>query len=155
MNKSSRFLELLNGFVTNYMPCSIGASPNTVTSYKYAFRLLLEFMYSKKEIPADEVSFEQLDFGMLTEFFDWIENERGCSASTKNQRLSALLSFSEYAQNRDVDAASIFRSNIIRIPMKKLKRSNGRCSPCRKSRYSSVYLTKAKGPVLGTKCYLA
>jgi integrase/recombinase XerD len=122
MNKSSRFLELLNGFVTNYMPCSIGASPNTVTSYKYAFRLLLEFMYSKKEIPADEVSFEQLDFGMLTEFFDWIENERGCSASTKNQRLSALLSFSEYAQNRDVDAASIFRSNIIRITMKKAQK---------------------------------
>lgn len=80
MNKPSRFLELLNSFITNYMPCSIGASPNTVTSYKYAFRLLLEFMYSKKGIPADKISFEHLDFGTLTEFFHWIENDRGCSA---------------------------------------------------------------------------
>lgn len=119
MNKPSRFLELLNSFITSYMPCSIGASPNTVTSYKYAFRLLLEFMYSKKGISADKISFKQLDFDTLTEFLDWIEKERGCSVSTKNQRLSALISFSDYAQNRDFDAASVFRSGVIKIPMKK------------------------------------
>jgi len=122
MNKPSSFLELLNSYITNYMPCSIGASPNTVTSYKYAFRLLLEFMYSKKGIPADKISFKQLDFGTLTEFLDWIEKERGCSASTKNQRLSALISFSDYAQNRDFDAASVFRSGVIKIPMKKVQK---------------------------------
>jgi len=119
MNKPSRFLELLNSFITNYMPCSIGASPNTVTSYKYAFRLLLEFMYSTKGISADKITFEQLDFGTLTEFLDWIEKDRGCSASTKNQRLSAIISFSDYAQNRDFDAASVFRSGVVKIPMKK------------------------------------
>jgi len=32
MNKPSKFLELLDNFITNYMPCSVGASPNTVTS---------------------------------------------------------------------------------------------------------------------------
>ncbi|MGN8946723.1 tyrosine-type recombinase/integrase, partial [Bariatricus sp. HCP28S3_E4] len=36
---------------------------------------------------------------------------------TRNQRLSALSAFSEYAQNRDFDAASVFRSAIIRIPV--------------------------------------
>ncbi len=122
MNKPSKFLELLSSFLINYMPCSVGASPNTVTSYKYAFRLLLEFMYSTKGIPADEITFEQLDFGTLTEFLDWIEKNRGCSASTKNQRLSAIISFSEYAQNRDLDAASVFRSGVIKIPMKKVQK---------------------------------
>ena len=122
MNKPSKFLELLNSFITNYMPCSVGASPNTVTSYKYAFRLLLVFMYSTKGIPADKITFEQLNFGTLTEFLDWIEKDRGCSASTKNQRLSAIISFSEYAQNRDYDAASVFRSSIIKIPMKKAQK---------------------------------
>lgn len=122
MNKPSKFLELLDNFITNYMPCSVGASPNTVTSYKYAFRLLLEFMYSKKGISADKIAFEQLDFDTLTEFLDWIEKERGCSASTKNQRLSAIISFSEYAQNRDIDAASVFRSCVIKIPMKKVQK---------------------------------
>ena len=122
MNEPSKFLELLNSFITNYMPCSVGASPNTVTSYKYAFRLLLEFMYSKKGIPADKITFEQLDFVTMTEFLDWIEKDRGCSASTKNQRLSAILSFSEYAQNRDFSAASVFRRSVIKIPMKKAQK---------------------------------
>jgi len=122
MNKPSKFLEILNNFITNYMPCSVGASPNTVTSYKYAFRLLLEFMYSKKGIPADKITFEQLDFNTMTEFLDWIEKDRGCSASTKNQRLSAIISFSEYAQNRDFDAASVFRRGVIKIPMKKAQK---------------------------------
>jgi len=122
MNEPSKFLELLNSFITNYMPCSVGASPNTVTSYKYAFRLLLEFMYSTKGIPADKIAFEQLDFDTMTEFLDWIEKDRGCSASTKNQRLSAIISFSEYAQNRDFDAASVFRRGVIKIPMKKAQK---------------------------------
>ncbi|WP_366923905.1 tyrosine-type recombinase/integrase [Metallumcola ferriviriculae] len=122
MNKPSKFLELLNSYITNYMPRSVGASPNTVTSYKYAFRLLLEFMYSKKGISADKIAFEQLDFSTLTEFLDWIEKDRGCSASTKNQRLSAIISFSEYAQNRDFAAASVFRSGVIKIPMKKVQK---------------------------------
>lgn len=119
MSEPSKFLELLDGFITSYMPYSVGASPNTVTSYKYAFRLLIKFMYSRKEIPADKVTFGHLNYNTLMEFLEWIEKERCCSTSTKNQRLSAILSFSEYAQNRDFDAASIFRSSVVKIPIKK------------------------------------
>ncbi len=122
MNKPSKFLELLDNFITTYLPCSVGARPSTVTSYKYAFRLLLEFMYSKKGIPADKITFAQLSYDTITEFLDWIEKDRGCSASTKNQRLSAIISFSEYAQNRNFEAASVFRSGVIRIPMKKAQK---------------------------------
>jgi integrase/recombinase XerD len=55
----------------------------------------------------------------LMEFLTWIEEKRGCSVSTKNQRLSALASFSEYAQNRDFAAASVFRNSVNKIPVKK------------------------------------
>jgi len=119
MNEPSRFLELLNSYINVYMPCSVGASTNTVISYKYAFRLLIEFMFLKKGISADRILFKMLDYDTLIEFLDWIENGRGCSASTKNQRLSAIISFSEYAQNRDFEAASVFRNSIIKIPVKK------------------------------------
>lgn len=118
-NKPSGFLELLNNYISIYLPCSIGSSPNTVKSYKYAFRLLIEFMYHKKGIKADNITFEQLDYETLTAFLLWIEEERGCSASTKNQRLSAISAFSEYAQNRDFAAAAVFRNSINKIPMKK------------------------------------
>jgi site-specific recombinase XerD len=113
------FLKLLDDFVTSYLPSSVGASPHTVTSYKYAFRLLIEFMNSIKGIPADKVTFDILGYDTLLEFFNWIEKVRGCSISTKNQRLSAILSFSEYAQNRDLAAASVFRTSVLKIPMKK------------------------------------
>lgn len=118
-NNSSRFLKLLDCYISSYLPCAVGSSVNTVKSYKYAFRLLIEFMYKQKKIQADEITFGNLDYLTLIEFFTWIEEERGCCVSTKNQRLSALASFSEYAQNRDFDAASVFRNNVNKIPMKK------------------------------------
>jgi site-specific recombinase XerD len=119
MNKTSIFLNLLDDFINNYLPYSVGVSPNTVISYKYAFRLLIEFLYSKKGISADKVSFNNLDYTTLLDFFEWIEKDRGCSIPTKNQRLSAILSFSAYAQNRDLSAASTFRTSVLKIPMKK------------------------------------
>lgn len=118
-NNSSEFLELLDAYISSYLSCAIGASANTIKSYKYAFRLLIEFMYKQKEIQADKITFDNLDYETLMEFFTWIEEERGCSVSTKNQRLSALTSFSEYAQNRNFAAASVFRYSINKIPMKK------------------------------------
>lgn len=119
MNKASDFLSLLDIYITTYLPCSIGSSPNTVKSYKYAFRLLIEFMYKEKGIEADKITFDKLDYKTLTDFFTWIESIRGCSASTKNQRLSAIASFSAYAQNRNFAAASVFRNSVNKIPMKK------------------------------------
>lgn len=121
MNNKSNFLNLLDSFVNSYLPHSIGASPNTIKSYKFAFRLLIEFIYEEKSIPADQITFENLDYKTLTAFFRWIEEVRGCSASTKNQRLSAIVSFSAYAQNRDFAAASVFRNSVNKIPMKKVQ----------------------------------
>ena len=127
MDDHSIFLKLLDNFITNYLPCAVGASSNTITSYKYAFRLLIEFMYSKKDVPADKITFNHLDYDTLLDFFDWIEKERACSISTKNQRLSAILSFSNYAQNRDFSAASVFRISVLKIPMKKAQRKLRTC----------------------------
>lgn len=121
-NKPSKFMELLETFFDRHLPVSVGVSPNTIKSYKYAFRLLLEYMYNKHGIPAGDISFEDLNYENLTGFLDWLENERHCSVSTKNQRLPALLSFSGYAQNRGFDAAAVFRSSLLKIPLKKGKK---------------------------------
>lgn len=123
-HKASSFLELLNSFVTEYLSGAVGASPNTIKSYKAAFRLLLKYMYQEKGISADQISFEALDYQTMIDFLSWLEKSRGCSATTKNQRLSALASFSSYAQNRDFAAASTFRSSVTRIPMKKATHKN-------------------------------
>ncbi len=119
MTNTTVFLSLSKDFVTTYLPVGKGASHNTIKSYKYAFRLLIEFMYSEKNIPADEIQFSHLDYNTLLSFLEWLLNVRKCSISTRNQRLAVLLSFSEYAQNRNYDAAAVFRSSIIKIPLRK------------------------------------
>lgn len=119
MSDKSIFLPLLDDYVNTYLPVGIGVQPNTIKSYKYAFRLLIEYMHDKKGIPADGITFEALDYDTLSGFFEWILKERKCSETTRNQRLAALLSFSKYAQNRDFDAAAVFRNSIIRIPISK------------------------------------
>lgn len=46
--KASSFLILLENYFSTYLPTAKGLSPATIKSYKTAFRVLLEFMYSKK-----------------------------------------------------------------------------------------------------------
>lgn len=116
---TSSFLLLLESYFGTYLPIAKGLSPATIKSYKTAFRVLLEFMYSKKGINAGEIRFEDLTSDIISEFLDWLETERKCSISTRNHRLSVLNAFSEYAQNRDFEAASVFHANLLKIPHKK------------------------------------
>lgn len=118
-NKSPDFMVLLESFFCEHLPVSVGASPNTIKSYKFTFRLLLNYMLMIKKVSADSISFKDLNYDCISGFLNWLETERNCSASTKNQRMSAILSFSEYAQNRNFEAASVFRTSAVRVPMKK------------------------------------
>lgn len=117
--KASVFLSLLESWFDTYLPTAKGLSPATIKSYKTAFRVLFEFMYSEKGINAGEIRFEDMTSDIITEFLNWLEAERKCSISTRNHRLSVLNAFSEYAQNRDFEAASVFRASLLKIPQKK------------------------------------
>jgi len=118
-SKSSEFLDLLENYLSVYLPHSIGVRLNTIKSYKDAFRLLLCFMYEKRQINADKILFSDLSYELLLNFLSWLETERGCSVTTRNQRLAAISSFSNYAQNHSFEAATAFRSNVKKLPSKK------------------------------------
>lgn len=118
-NKNPELILLLEQFLMEYMPLSSGLSPNTVRSYKHCFRLLFQYIYQIKKKEADAIRFRDLDFETVDGFLKWIETERGCSVSTRNLRLSALASFSSYAQNRNFEAATVFANAVRRIPVKK------------------------------------
>ncbi|MCL2670448.1 MAG: tyrosine-type recombinase/integrase [Clostridiales bacterium] len=117
-SKALNFMELLEAFFTEYMPFSAGLSENTIRSYKYAFRLLIEFLFSKKNLSANEISFARLDFDVINGFLLWIEEERNCSVTTRNLRLAALSSFASYAQNRNIDAATVFMNAVKKVSVK-------------------------------------
>lgn len=114
------FLELLSNFVDDYMPVTAGLSENTIRLYKASFRLLLNFLYDKKGLSAEKITFQHLDRETVSSFLDWLESERNCSAATRNVRLAALSSFASYAQNRNTDAAFSFLTAVRNMPIKKV-----------------------------------
>ena len=126
-SKKSSFMDLLESYFSTYLPVAKGLSEKTSSSYKTTFRLFFEFLLTVKGIPSDKVSFELIDNRMIEEFLTWLETDRNCSITTRNQRLSALAAFSIYAQNRDFDSATAFRNSILKVPRKKAPR-NGRSS---------------------------
>lgn len=116
--KSPGFLDMLQMFVDDYLPNTVGLSTNTVKSYKCSFRLLIEYVYREKSISSGDINFETLDFDFINAFLNWLEQSRGCSIATRNQRMTALSSFATYAQNRSLDAA-MFANVMKKIPVKK------------------------------------
>ena len=65
---SSLFLKHLEYYVNTYMTEARGLSINTVSSYKTTFKLLIKYMYTVKNIPADEITFDNLDVDTLSGF---------------------------------------------------------------------------------------
>lgn len=120
------FLSLLEKFFTSYLPISINASPNTIDSYKCAFRLLFQYLNEEAGIDSGRITFETLNFDLLTKFSDWLAATRKNSRTTIKQRIGSLSSFAEYAQNRNLEAGYIFRNSLRKILKKSFRRVKGK-----------------------------
>jgi len=158
-NIEYEFLGLLGKFITEYLPVSMNASPNTILSYKCAFRLLFQFLEENTEIKTGHITFEMLNFDLLTNFFDWLVTVRKNSRTTTKQRMGALASFAEYAQCRNLDAGCVFRSSLTRIAKKSFRRVQGKNAvllPVRSWRsffHSKIRRKSSAGVILS--CYLS
>lgn len=121
--KSNEFWDLLEIYFESYLPLSKGLSSSTIKSYKTTFRLLTVFMHKMKGISPSKIQFKSFDAQIITEFLNWLETERNCSISTRNQRLSAIAAFAEYAQIHNLDAGIVFKREIQTVPKKRNPRS--------------------------------
>lgn len=90
-NAEHEFLSILGRFFTEYLPVSMNASAHTVSSYKCAFRLLFQYLNEETEIDARHITFDMLNFDLLTGFFDWLVNSRKNSRTTAKQRMGAFI----------------------------------------------------------------
>jgi site-specific recombinase XerD len=64
---------------------------------------------------------DTLSSELITNFLEWLENERKCSISSRNQRLAAIHSFFRYVQSEEPSGMFHFQ-RIIAIPIKKAKK---------------------------------
>lgn len=94
--KENDFSRYLTTFLSLYLPGHRNFSVNTIASYRDAFKLLLTFCDEVKGMKPEKITLLKLTKDLVIEFLIWLEQERGCSISTRNQRLAALHAFFRY-----------------------------------------------------------
>jgi site-specific recombinase XerD len=87
----------LSRFLTSHLAAERDLSPQTIASYRDAIRLLLTWFRDMQAIPPEKLRLADIDRARVLAFLDWLQAERGNSASTRNQRLAAIRSFIRYA----------------------------------------------------------
>ena len=120
MKKEMDFPYYLSGFLARFLPGELGASKNTVLSYRDTFTLFLKYCKSLKNILPENMTLDKLTKELVESFLAWIEEERGCGISTRNQRLAAIHSFCRFMQSEDVIRINQYQ-RILSIPKKKFK----------------------------------
>ena len=123
-SKPSEFLTFLEYFINDYLNIIAGYSKNTIKSYKYSFKLFFDFMLTEKNKTPDQITFKSVNASVMLGFMKWLKEKRGCCQSTLQQRLAAFLTFSEYAQNRNFDAACSFRNGVLSVPRRTVPKKN-------------------------------
>ncbi|MDE0624588.1 MAG: tyrosine-type recombinase/integrase [Bryobacterales bacterium] len=91
----------LRRFLADYIVTERRLARNTQTSYRDSFALLLAFLSRQARKPADRLAVEDLTAARVLEFLAYLEQERGCSVQTRNQRLAAVRAFARFVASRD------------------------------------------------------
>lgn len=120
--KPTDFAYHLTTYLSRYLPSNIGASRNTICSYRDTFTLLLRFCFEEKAIAVEKITLETFQKPIIDEFLTWLETGRGCTVSTRNQRLAAIHAFFRYVQLEEPGHLFLCQQ-ILAIPM---KRSNSK-----------------------------
>ena len=62
----------------------------------HTFTLLLPFISAKVRKPVDRLDVEDVAASRVRQFLVHLEQDRGCSVQTRNQRLTAIRSFARF-----------------------------------------------------------
>jgi len=113
----------LTKYLSTYLPGTRGLSSNTIASRRDAFALLLGFCRDQKCMPVQKVNIQTLNVTLITDFLNWLENDRECCASTRNQRLTSIKAFFKYLQSETPEHLLLCQQ-IMSIPLKKTNNEN-------------------------------
>ncbi|MDR1536765.1 MAG: site-specific integrase [Clostridiales bacterium] len=95
------FGECVTAYLTMYLPGELGLSANTIAAYSCTFQLIIQYAEEKCGLIAEKMTFKDFNSVFVVNFLSWLENERGCSIATRNQRLTSIRAFAKYARKRN------------------------------------------------------
>lgn len=118
--KNNSLLIALSEYFFSFLPDVKGLSKNTIISYQYAFQLLYEFLYEDQGLTPDKISFDTFIAENISSYLLWLENNRGCSPTTRNLRRTAILSFAKYALKYNFKEDLRFHTELNLVPKKRV-----------------------------------
>ena len=105
----------VTNFFTVYLPGQKNLSKNTIASYAVTFKLFFTFCKDKKDIQPEKLKLTMINESLITAFLDWLESDRNCSITTRNQRLVSLHSFFRFVLVKEPAYMDTF-VKILSIP---------------------------------------
>jgi len=112
------FAISLRRFLTDHLAGLRGCSPNTISSYRDTFKLLIYYFRDERQVPPERLTLELIDLPAITGFIAWLKASRHNSPSTCNQRLAAISSYFRAIQTQD-PARMACCQDILAIPASK------------------------------------
>lgn len=109
MKTNTDFAKHISRFLSEYLPHHRNVSPNTIKFYTDTFIQFITFMRNKKCVPVEKLTLECLNKENIINFLQWIKDERKCSNATRNYRLAAICSFTQYLQYEDIGRLSTWQ----------------------------------------------
>ena len=121
MNTVPTLPAILQRFFTERLMTQRHVSAHTMASYRDTFRLLLSFAQGLRNKRPSDLDLADLDAALIGAFLTSIEEQRQCTARTRNARLTAIRSFFHYAAFQE-PALSAHIQRILSIPYKRQAR---------------------------------
>lgn len=112
------FAKTLSRYFFEYLPSERGLSQETIQSYRDAMSLLLDFCERERKIRRDRLEVSDFNRELIDAFFRWLEQEKGNSITTRNQRRAAINAFFKFLQYEDPGFVLLCQQ-IREIPPKK------------------------------------
>lgn len=108
----------LRRFFEAYLVSERNLARNTQLSYRDTFKLLLPFAARRLRKPVERLAVRDLSAELALAFLADLEDRRGCSPQTRNQRLTALRTFARFVGSRS-PAHLEWCAQVRALPLKK------------------------------------
>lgn len=118
MKTISLLAPWIRRFLLEYLIGERNLAYNTQRSYRDTLVLLLPFVAKKLGKPIDQLIIEDICAETIRQFLLEIEQKRGCSMTTRNQRLAAIHALARFVGERNPEYIA-WLSQIRSIPFKK------------------------------------
>jgi site-specific recombinase XerD len=118
MIKTTLLGQWVRRFLLDYLERERNLAINTRTSYRDMLVLLLPYASVHLNKPVDRLTVDDLSPELLREFLNNLEQNRNCSATTRNQRLGALHALARFIGENSPEQVE-WCTQVRLIPFKK------------------------------------